>query len=58
MFASSLVDGDTARQYFLKQLMQQIQESVMFEGPDGSKNLALNSQGKILNQSEIITFFY
>lgn len=57
MFASSL-DGDTARQYFLKQLMQQVQESVVFEGPDGSKNLALNSQGRILNQTEIITFFY
>lgn len=58
MFASSLLDGDTARQYFLKQLMQQVQESVVFEGPDGSKNLALNSQGTILNQSERITFFY
>ncbi|XP_069573817.1 G2/M phase-specific E3 ubiquitin-protein ligase [Brachyistius frenatus] len=43
-FLSSLRDGDTARQYFLKLLVQQIQDSVMFEGPDGSKNLALDSQ--------------
>lgn len=58
MFANSLLNGDTARQYFLRQLMQQVQESVVFEGPDGSKNLALNSQGRILNQSQIIIFFY
>lgn len=44
-FPSSLLDGDTAKQYFLKQLMQQIQDSEVFEGPDSSKNLALDSQG-------------
>ncbi|XP_068593332.1 G2/M phase-specific E3 ubiquitin-protein ligase [Cebidichthys violaceus] len=43
-FPSSLWDSDTARQYFLKLLVQQIQDSVVFEGPDGSKNLALDSQ--------------
>ncbi|XP_042243967.1 G2/M phase-specific E3 ubiquitin-protein ligase [Thunnus maccoyii] len=43
-FPSSLCDGDMARQYFLKLLVQQIQDSVVFEGPDGSKNLALDSQ--------------
>ncbi|KAI3367481.1 hypothetical protein L3Q82_026203, partial [Scortum barcoo] len=43
-FPSSLRDSGTARQYFLKLLVQQIQDSVVFEGPDGSKNLALNSQ--------------
>ncbi|XP_035467377.1 G2/M phase-specific E3 ubiquitin-protein ligase isoform X2 [Scophthalmus maximus] len=43
-FPSSLRDGGTARQYFLKLLVQQIQDSVVFEGPDGSKNLALDSQ--------------
>lgn len=42
---SSLQDGDAARQYFLELLVQQIQDSVVFEGPDGSKNLALDSQG-------------
>ncbi|XP_056248562.1 G2/M phase-specific E3 ubiquitin-protein ligase [Seriola aureovittata] len=36
--------SETARQYFLKLLVQQIQDSVVFEGPDGSKNLALDSQ--------------
>lgn len=36
--------GDT-KQHFLKLLMQQIQDSVVFEGPEGSKNLALDSQG-------------
>lgn len=44
-FPSSLQDSDTARQYFLKLLVQQIEDSVVFEGPDGSKNLALDSQG-------------
>lgn len=44
-FPSSLLDSDTARQHFLKLLMQQIQDCVVFEGPDGSKNLALDSQG-------------
>lgn len=44
-FPSSLRDSDTARQYFLKLLVQQIQDSVVFEGPEGSKNLALDSQG-------------
>ncbi|KAM9708988.1 G2/M phase-specific E3 ubiquitin-protein ligase [Menidia menidia] len=43
-FPSSLTDPNTARQYFFKLLMQQIQESVVFEGPCGSKNLALDSQ--------------
>lgn len=37
---------DTAKKYFLKLLLQQIQDSVVFEGPSGSKNLTLNSQGK------------
>ncbi|XP_036006739.1 G2/M phase-specific E3 ubiquitin-protein ligase [Fundulus heteroclitus] len=40
----TLCDADTARKYFLKRLMQQIQNSVVFEGPSESKNLALNSQ--------------
>ncbi|XP_029316474.1 G2/M phase-specific E3 ubiquitin-protein ligase [Cottoperca gobio] len=43
-FPSSLQDIDTARQLFLKLLVQQIQDSAVFEGPDGSKNLALDSQ--------------
>ncbi|XP_070776943.1 G2/M phase-specific E3 ubiquitin-protein ligase [Enoplosus armatus] len=43
-FPSSLQDSDTARQYFLKLLVQQIQDSVVFEGPEGHKNLALDSQ--------------
>nr|XP_046269770.1 G2/M phase-specific E3 ubiquitin-protein ligase isoform X2 [Scatophagus argus] len=43
-FPSSLQDSDTARLHFLKLLMQQIQDSEVFEGPNGSKNLALNSQ--------------
>ncbi|KAE8289557.1 G2/M phase-specific E3 ubiquitin-protein ligase [Larimichthys crocea] len=43
-FPSSLQDSNMAKQYFLKLLVQQIQDSVVFEGPDGSKNLALNSQ--------------
>ncbi|KAM3593985.1 uncharacterized protein V6R79_000255 [Siganus canaliculatus] len=42
-FPSSL-GGDTARQYFLKMLVEQIQDSEVFEGPDGSKNLALDAQ--------------
>uniref|UniRef100_A0A3Q0SYV2 G2/M-phase specific E3 ubiquitin protein ligase n=1 Tax=Amphilophus citrinellus TaxID=61819 RepID=A0A3Q0SYV2_AMPCI len=41
---SSPWDSDTAKKYFLKLLMHQIQECVVFEGPDGSKNLALDSQ--------------
>uniref|UniRef100_A0A8C4H7H2 G2/M-phase specific E3 ubiquitin protein ligase n=1 Tax=Dicentrarchus labrax TaxID=13489 RepID=A0A8C4H7H2_DICLA len=41
---SSLQDSDSARQGFLKLLLQQIQDSVVFEGPEGSKNLALDSQ--------------
>ncbi|XP_054861529.1 G2/M phase-specific E3 ubiquitin-protein ligase isoform X2 [Amphiprion ocellaris] len=36
--------GDLARQNFLKLLVQQIQNCVVFEGPDGAKTLALNSQ--------------
>ncbi|KAG7510907.1 G2 M phase-specific E3 ubiquitin-protein ligase [Solea senegalensis] len=43
-FPSSLQDSDAARQVFLKLLVQQIQDCVVFEGPDGSKNLALDSQ--------------
>ncbi|KAK9534120.1 hypothetical protein VZT92_009189 [Zoarces viviparus] len=43
-FPSSPRDSDAARKYFLKLLVQQIQNSVVFEGPDGSKNLALDSQ--------------
>ncbi|XP_038585264.1 G2/M phase-specific E3 ubiquitin-protein ligase [Micropterus salmoides] len=43
-FPSSLRDSDAARQFFLKLLIQQIQDSVVFEGPDGYKNLALDSQ--------------
>ncbi|XP_026194631.1 G2/M phase-specific E3 ubiquitin-protein ligase isoform X2 [Anabas testudineus] len=43
-FPSTLPNSNTAKQYFLKLLMQQIQDSVVFEGPDGSKNLALDSQ--------------
>ncbi|XP_061741980.1 G2/M phase-specific E3 ubiquitin-protein ligase isoform X2 [Nerophis ophidion] len=35
---------DTARKYFFKVLVQQIQDSAVFEGPDGCKNLALDSQ--------------
>ncbi|XP_041827269.1 G2/M phase-specific E3 ubiquitin-protein ligase [Melanotaenia boesemani] len=41
-FPGNLQDPNTARQYFLKLLMQQIQDSVVFEGPYGSKNLALD----------------
>ncbi|XP_035529471.1 G2/M phase-specific E3 ubiquitin-protein ligase [Morone saxatilis] len=43
-FPSSHQDSDSARQGFLKLLVQQIQDSVVFEGPEGSKNLALDSQ--------------
>ncbi|KAK2892291.1 G2/M phase-specific E3 ubiquitin-protein ligase isoform X1 [Channa argus] len=43
-FPSSLWETDSAKQHFLKLLVQQIQESVVFEGPDGFKNLALNSE--------------
>ncbi|XP_068456997.1 G2/M phase-specific E3 ubiquitin-protein ligase isoform X4 [Clinocottus analis] len=43
-FPSSLQDGDAARQHFLELLVQQIQDCVVFEGPDGDKNLALDSQ--------------
>lgn len=45
-FSRSLSGRDASRQHFLKLLMQQIQDSEVFEGPDGSKNLALDSQGK------------
>uniref|UniRef100_A0A673CCC7 G2/M-phase specific E3 ubiquitin protein ligase n=1 Tax=Sphaeramia orbicularis TaxID=375764 RepID=A0A673CCC7_9TELE len=41
---SSLRDSDVARQYFFQLLLQQIQDSPVFEGPDGSKNLALDYQ--------------
>uniref|UniRef100_A0A3P8T310 G2/M-phase specific E3 ubiquitin protein ligase n=1 Tax=Amphiprion percula TaxID=161767 RepID=A0A3P8T310_AMPPE len=43
-FPSSPRGGDLARQNFLKLLVQQIQNCVVFEGPDGAKTLALNSQ--------------
>uniref|UniRef100_A0A3B4ZLE1 G2/M-phase specific E3 ubiquitin protein ligase n=1 Tax=Stegastes partitus TaxID=144197 RepID=A0A3B4ZLE1_9TELE len=43
-FPSSPQGDDSARQHFLKLLVQQIQDCVVFEGPDGAKNLALNSQ--------------
>ncbi|CAJ1074868.1 G2/M phase-specific E3 ubiquitin-protein ligase [Xyrichtys novacula] len=43
-FPSSLRENNTARHYFLKVLMQQIQDCGVFEGPEGSKNLALDSQ--------------
>ncbi|XP_017295885.1 G2/M phase-specific E3 ubiquitin-protein ligase [Kryptolebias marmoratus] len=35
---------DASRKYFLKLLVQQIQDSVVFEGPNGSKYLTLDSQ--------------
>ncbi|KAF6732776.1 G2/M phase-specific E3 ubiquitin-protein ligase [Oryzias melastigma] len=41
---SIVQDTNAARQYFLKLLHQQIQDSVVFEGPCGSKNLALDAQ--------------
>uniref|UniRef100_A0A665TPK4 G2/M-phase specific E3 ubiquitin protein ligase n=1 Tax=Echeneis naucrates TaxID=173247 RepID=A0A665TPK4_ECHNA len=37
-------DSTAAQQHFFRLLMQQIQDSVVFEGPDESKNLALDSQ--------------
>ncbi|CAN9501943.1 unnamed protein product [Ophioblennius macclurei] len=40
----SLWDDDTARRYFTKLLVQQIQDCEVFEGPDTSKNLRLDSQ--------------
>ncbi|XP_071403247.1 G2/M phase-specific E3 ubiquitin-protein ligase, partial [Centroberyx affinis] len=43
-FPSCLGGGGAAVRYFLKLLVQQIQKSSVFEGPDGSKNLALDSQ--------------
>ncbi|XP_034531534.1 G2/M phase-specific E3 ubiquitin-protein ligase isoform X2 [Notolabrus celidotus] len=43
-FPRRLQGSDIARQYFLKLLVQQIQDSVVFEGPEGSKNLALDSR--------------
>uniref|UniRef100_A0A3Q4BEQ2 Uncharacterized protein n=1 Tax=Mola mola TaxID=94237 RepID=A0A3Q4BEQ2_MOLML len=43
-FPSSILNSDNATQYFLKLLMQQIRDSVVFEGPDGCKNLALDSK--------------
>ncbi|XP_075883846.1 G2/M phase-specific E3 ubiquitin-protein ligase [Nelusetta ayraudi] len=44
LYPSSLLHEDAARQNFLRKLMQQIQESLVFEGPNGSKNLSLNSK--------------
>ncbi|XP_041668056.1 G2/M phase-specific E3 ubiquitin-protein ligase [Cheilinus undulatus] len=43
-FPSSLRDSEAARQYFLKLLVQQIQDSEVFEGPEGCKNLVLDAQ--------------
>lgn len=43
-FPSSPRGGDSARQNFLKLLVQQIQNCEVFEGPEGDKNLAMNSQ--------------
>lgn len=46
MFPKSLQDNEeVAKQYFLKLLVQQIQSSVVFEGPEGCKNLSLDSLG-------------
>lgn len=56
MYPSSLLHEDTARQNFLKKLMQQIQESLVFEGPEGSKNLSLNSKGTSRNHPAENTF--
>ncbi|XP_015248024.1 PREDICTED: G2/M phase-specific E3 ubiquitin-protein ligase [Cyprinodon variegatus] len=41
---STACDGEADRKHFLKLLMEQIQNSVVFEGPSSSKNLALDSQ--------------
>uniref|UniRef100_H3CA88 G2/M-phase specific E3 ubiquitin protein ligase n=1 Tax=Tetraodon nigroviridis TaxID=99883 RepID=H3CA88_TETNG len=43
-FPSSHLGGEAARQHFLELLMQQIQDSEVFEGPDGCRNLALDSR--------------
>ncbi|KAM3842528.1 G2/M phase-specific E3 ubiquitin-protein ligase [Diretmus argenteus] len=43
-FPSCPSGSDAAKRYFLKLLVQQIKNSVVFEGPDWSKNLALDSQ--------------
>uniref|UniRef100_A0A672HES3 G2/M-phase specific E3 ubiquitin protein ligase n=1 Tax=Salarias fasciatus TaxID=181472 RepID=A0A672HES3_SALFA len=40
----SLLDDDTAWRYFLKLLVQQIQDCEVFEGPESHKNLRLDSQ--------------
>lgn len=52
---SSHLGGEAARQHFLKLLLQQIQDSQVFEGPDGSKNLALDPQG---TNPELINHFF
>ncbi|KAM4625242.1 G2/M phase-specific E3 ubiquitin-protein ligase [Polymixia lowei] len=44
LFPSCPSGSDAARRHFLKLLVQQIQNCAVFEGPDGSKNLALDSQ--------------
>lgn len=56
-FPSSHLGGEAARQHFLKLLLQQIRDSQVFEGPDRSKNLALDPQG---TNPELISllFFY
>lgn len=51
-FPSSLWDSNTARQRFLKLTVQQIKDSVLFEGPDRSKNLALDAQGEFIQQQD------
>ncbi|KAK5886950.1 hypothetical protein CesoFtcFv8_017929 [Champsocephalus esox] len=43
-FPSSLQDSEMAKEHFLKLLVQQIHDSEVFEGPEGSKNLALDSK--------------
>lgn len=45
------------RQHFLKLLLRQIQNSNVFEGPDGSKNLALDSQGTRPGLLTMIPFY-
>ncbi|CAL8283206.1 unnamed protein product [Lota lota] len=44
LFPSCPGSSEAATQYFLKQLVQQIQRCEVFEGPDGHKNLALDSK--------------
>lgn len=39
---------------FLSLLLQNLQNSSVFEGPEGAKNLALNSQGRMFSLNEDI----